>query len=483
LACTTACTVELIVKPTNTTAGWVFAKTIGGDNGYALESASSKWDPFLSTNGTSYTQSTQVSQTTISTSRYDYLTLKYSASSANSLTEPTTKFTHGCGVAYGGYLWAVGGHTGAIATPTAVMQRYDPATGVGGTWSAATSMPTARWGPSCALVGSVLYVMGGNTDGSGTTSAKVESYDLSVGLGGAWTGRTDLPANAKGQGSSAVYVNSRIHIFMSTGGTDYNYAYDPTNDTSGWVAKTGTGQNDGTWQSAVTDGTYAYLFDGSNKRQHVARYNPVADTWNGTWGSTPYAAWAGVAAFDGTYLYYGLGRVGDSATPMHRDLYRVDTSTAVFTQLTPDTCEGDAFAYGIISGKLYVAGKRSIGYTETLADGYVGDYNISGAAWDTTCPMFELHVNGVYENGYLMSTALHASAQAFTIGEQANGLLPENAKVDEVRVSNTFRPAGYALTMYNNLMAPATFATAGALQTISSGSGACSLGLMGVGQC
>ena len=134
--------------------------------------------------------------------------------------------------ALGGIIYAVGGGTGC-GVFTNVVEAYDPTVGAGGTWTTKTSMSKQRIGLSVAVVGGLLYAIGGDRDPATSfqTTPTMEAYDSTVGTGGSWSFKAAPPwANSTVVGAQAV--NGKIYAVttsVSTRPVDV-YIYSPADD-------------------------------------------------------------------------------------------------------------------------------------------------------------------------------------------------------------------------------------------------------------
>ena len=122
-------------------------------------------------------------------------------------------------------IYAVGGRTGATpnsGTPLATLEVYDIATD---TWSALTSMPTARGDiTAVASHGGKIYVAGGWNAGiaCGGVCDDLEVYDIASDT---WSTLTDMPT-ARSNAAGEVAGNNLFVIGGSTGGnTGVNEVY------------------------------------------------------------------------------------------------------------------------------------------------------------------------------------------------------------------------------------------------------------------
>lgn len=433
-------TIEVFAKPTLTAAtSFLVAKTGTGGFSYGLGTAggaTGKWELYLDFNNASPYDIFPSSTTTASTSRWDYLTVRSDTTNKVSAPIMSPEITHGCAVVYSGKIYSFGGHPNNVGSPTRATNIFDPAVG-GGTWTTGAQIPVrGRWGCAAVLVGTDVYVMGG----FGPSAAVTQNSVYHIGSD-TWTdlgGGAVVPTAIGNQGITAALVGTTIYAM-------YNgdlWAYDTVGQT--WTDKTNPASNPGTWASAVSDGTYVYFFDGNSLLGKVKRYDPSGDSWSDV-GTTPYTAWAGEAIWDGSNkIYYGYGRPANTGAAMERRLYYYSISGGTFTQLASDSAEGDAFSYGLISGKIYTFGYRTLGAGQNLQAGYASIYNISTDLFETSAPQVELWVNGVKEANSAMLVGPFASGNALAFGSQNPVASYFKGAIDEIRITNSARPTGWA---------------------------------------
>ncbi|MBU4069594.1 MAG: DUF2341 domain-containing protein, partial [Nanoarchaeota archaeon] len=86
--------------------------------------------------------------------------------------------------------------------------------------------------------------------------------------------------------------------------------------------------------------------------------------------------------------------------------------------------------------------------------------------WDTTADVTRAYVNGVEVGTPATGLGVWAGAVAGTnIGSNFAGLLNYRGLIDEVRISNVARSAGWITTEYNNQFSPSTFYSVGSEET------------------
>jgi N-acetylneuraminic acid mutarotase len=130
---------------------------------------------------------------------------------------------HGCGGVVGGKLYALGGRAGSITSQSPLVFEYTP----GGAWVQKTSMPTARGGTACGVIGDRIIVTGGegNSAIASGVFAEVEAYTVSTdswaalppmttprhGMGAAVSGGVFyVPGGATKQGFGAVDTHEAL---------------------------------------------------------------------------------------------------------------------------------------------------------------------------------------------------------------------------------------------------------------------------------
>jgi N-acetylneuraminic acid mutarotase len=128
---------------------------------------------------------------------------------------------------YNNKIYIFGGKGGSGAGPgEKTVQAFDPVTGE---WiSDLADMPTARWEAECALIDSMIYVIGGFYRSNGGAANEVEAYHPETDL---WTVKASLPGRRIGGAVAAL--NGKIYYFggNSTGPPQQNiWEYDPELD-------------------------------------------------------------------------------------------------------------------------------------------------------------------------------------------------------------------------------------------------------------
>ena len=203
----------------------------------------------------------------------------------------------GRGSSQASWVYTVGGADAANVAGNAVFRAQVMTNGSLGSWSAATSQPTARAyhalvaaTPSTAridtTVSGYLYALGG-VDGTGATVSTVEYSQ--VGLDGdlsAWQSTTPLPAALHNAG--AVVFRGFLYVAGGANGTDqptasaYRAEVHADGTLGSWQS-VGSLPNPTAYHSMVSFGPYVYVVGGDN-----GTVAPTLATMSGTETSTAY---------------------------------------------------------------------------------------------------------------------------------------------------------------------------------------------------
>ena len=180
---------------------------------------------------------------------------------------------HGFGDAVvGGLIYAIGGCGPDPGWGTNRVQRYNPATD---SWVQVASMPTARHSLSCAVVDGYIYAIGGHVTNSRSEN---ERYDPSTNT---WQSMARKPTAVSSPGIAAF--DGKIFTF---GGNRYGSKqsviemYDPQTNTWQHV---GNMPAAGQPSRAATLGDKIYLAGGNFQGEaadHLWAYDPVSRTWD-----------------------------------------------------------------------------------------------------------------------------------------------------------------------------------------------------------
>ncbi len=151
-------------------------------------------------------------------------------------------------LAYGGYIYASGGCTGAncVTGSTEVDSALLNDDGTVGVWSTQTGIPTGKFGAAMVGFKGKVYVLGGDT-GTGTGTTTVYSAAPSLGSISSWTAETNTFATARYWHSAAIYQNY-LYLWGGTGtaGPFNTVEYTQINDSGSFSSPTNCVSNGGT---------------------------------------------------------------------------------------------------------------------------------------------------------------------------------------------------------------------------------------------
>jgi hypothetical protein len=242
------------------------------------------------------------------------------------------------GVAYDGYIYAVGGENGSGTFQTNVLYAPIYANGNVGTWASAGTLPTAVTDLSAVVYNNYLYALGGQ-DGAGVYTDNAIVY---------------APINSNG--TLGTFINNTSALSSVSGGTGLSY------------------------EASVAYDGYLYVLGGFNGSSNLSSvyYAPIyANGSIGTFISTtsftsPALAVLGAVAYNG-YLYIMGGQDGTDST--------TGSCTA---EASYDACNGVQYAQIASAGSL--ASSWSTGYSTTAmapTQNTGGQISVAGDIYDT----------------------------------------------------------------------------------------------------
>lgn len=452
-------TLEIVVKPDAITDQIVIGKSGGSPASYSkgIWVSASKPTAFFETSSVLPYDMTVADSINAQTANYEHWVIRNRASDAVTMALPAVNQTHQARCSDGTYIYSIGGHSGNPSAPVTSHQRYDPA---GNSWTTLTAAPAARWGAACVHLAGKIYFMGGATNPS-TVSSRNDIYDIA---GNSWSVGAALPAALTAsviQGHRACTDGTYVYVFAGPS----VQRYDPVGDS--WAAITTMPVSPGTWQSLICTSGSIYVIGGSNASTAVYRYDISGAAWDGAaWDAAPYGAWAHVCepVGDGSWLF-GFGRY-PSGNEQSRALYRYTPATKTWAQLDPYDLGGNAFASGIIGGKLYVFGAWFVGRREDLTFGHHACYSITSGAWETAPAAMDFVRDGIGVGGMLSSAPFYTSGAQLYIGRQDGyGSLFSGAKVSEMRNSSVARSRDWLIATKQTLLSASIFSVVGAAET------------------
>ncbi|TAH34233.1 hypothetical protein EYC59_03020 [Candidatus Saccharibacteria bacterium] len=217
----------------------------------------------------------------------------------------TTARALACSVAYNGYLYVVGGSTTDSGNNNVATVRYtalDSSTGNNGAWSTATALPAGRGSSGCVAHNGYLYVVGGFTGASVTSKSVLYIAINSNGtLGASWTtSGNSLTNDAEFKPGVFTYGTSDGMYMYVLGGCDAigttcdNTYYAPLNASTGavggWTVSGNSMVNQYKARGYAQVGKYLYAFggeDGASTVYSATEYTSINNDGSiNAWAST-----------------------------------------------------------------------------------------------------------------------------------------------------------------------------------------------------
>ena len=254
--------------------------------------------------------------------------------------------------------------------------------GQGGSWTTKAPMPTPRQASAAAVVGGILYVMGGSTGHLIQNSVSLtEAYDPKTNT---WTAKAPMPTPrccmAAGVVDGVIYVAGG---YGRVGALPTLEVYDPK--TNAWTIKApmptpryglAGGAVDGILYAV--GGFYPGYFN--ENYDTVEAYDPKSDTWT-TKAPMPTArGFMASAVMDGLiYVTGGFRTVGREGTEFLASVEVFDPKTNTWSAKPPIPAFGAAHVSGTLGGKLFVVGGNP--YDLAYA------YDVVNNSWATVPPL------------------------------------------------------------------------------------------------
>jgi N-acetylneuraminic acid mutarotase len=163
----------------------------------------------------------------------------------------------------------------AFGSIQAKAQNVDPHDLAGDSWILGTPMPTPRMGAFSGVIGSKIYVVGG--ENNSTVLSVNEVYDIETNK---WATGKPMPT-ARWLGASAV-VNGILYAMgggLNNGGTNVVEAYNPKKNT--WTEEPAMPSLGGNIYATVENGLI-YVVGGFSNGESLGQmwsYNPVTQVW------------------------------------------------------------------------------------------------------------------------------------------------------------------------------------------------------------
>jgi uncharacterized repeat protein (TIGR03803 family) len=243
-------------------------------------------------------------------------------------------------------------------------------------WSNGAAMPIALMGAAAGAIGSDVYVVGGYTLNGAVGNNQIYNPEENT-----WTTGASDP-NPRAFTAYAV-VNKKLYMFGGSNGSallNIAEAYDPATNTWSTLAPVPYVSETA---SAVADKDVIYVIGGQDYSGYlttVESYNTTTNTWTAEAPLPDAQGWAAVGLL-GTTVVAADGSNGSINLGINQG-YNVTNNT--WSELTPDPTPRVPGCYGVINGKLYVAG----GLTQTMIT-LNEAYNPGTKKWATLAPMPE----------------------------------------------------------------------------------------------
>jgi len=222
------------------------------------------------------------------------------------------------------------------------------------TWTQKADMPTARMGPTSAVVNGKIYIIGGGTSEGPDERvlSTVEEYDP---VTETWTRKADMPTARGWMSPSSAVVDGKIYVIGGWNGRTISTVevYDPATDT--WTRKADmlTGR-DCTAMVALDGKIYAIggAVGGYLGRSIVEQCDPVTDTWTRK-ADMPTYLW-GLCANVVNGKIYAFG--GRSTSKARSDMFEYDPVTDTWTGKADMPLATSEMASVVLGDKIIVIG-------------------------------------------------------------------------------------------------------------------------------
>jgi len=251
-------------------------------------------------------------------------------------------------------------------------------------WAAKPDMPTARLGLATAVVGGVVYAIGGYDASNAPGLTTNEAYDPTTET---WSTKAPMPTGRRWV--SAEVVNGRIYVIgghtgVGAPGLSTVEEYDPAGDS--WATKAPMPTARLALSTAVLNGEI-YVVGGTPDNTAVLAtveaYDPATDTW-ATKASLPLERALVALETAGGMLYAIGGGLNPASGGSSVDMY--DPATDTWTAGTNMPTGRSALCGGVVNGKIYVIGGANNGPSGTVY-GATEEYDPSTDTWTTRADM------------------------------------------------------------------------------------------------
>ena len=332
-------------------------------------------------------------------------------------------------VAYNGYVYEIGGTSGAIGSSSGSSSAtvdYAPinSNGTLGSWTATTSLPTATFEATSVTYDGYVYEIGGLVSGGYTTTVDYAPINSNGTLGG-WTSTTSLPT-ANDSATSVVYNGYVYEIggcSASCPTTTVDYAPINSNGTLGsWTATTNLPTAAYQATSVAYDG-YVYELGGNTGSAATVTVDYAAINSNGTLGSWTATTSLPVGTRNATSVVYNgyvyeIGGCSSTCNIATVDYAAINSngtlgSWTATSSLPAATYDATSVAY---DGYVYeIGGDASGGYTATVDYAQIKPAGYTSAYTSTTSlPVATYDATSVAYNGYAYEIGGSTNSGAIT---------------------------------------------------------------------
>ncbi len=297
--------------------------------------------------------------------------------------------------------------------------KYDSQTDV---WTALAPMPTALTAMEAAVVGGYIYLVGGYTGAAHTNNFQI--YDI---LGNSWQATTWPNARTP---MTAVWHDQLFAFGGNPGPSGETWKYTP--GTGVWTGPLSPMPTPAGYGAAVTVGDYIFVIGGTNgssPEASIQRYDPATDTWDTSGPALPGGRMSPGAIWYGDYLYVSMGGGvgGDYWTPyndtliLNAALWPAGSWTAqgevVPTPLVGPACDCIKNSFYLIGG---TGGSGASDANQNLNDGKFCHFN-ADLPWLSLSP-----TSGTIPAGASQPITVHFDASAYASPTVLHGQLGIN---------------------------------------------------------
>ena len=379
-------------------------------------------------------------------------TLSIWTTASSSLPSATRDATS---VVYNGYIYEIGGKTGATTTTVS----YVPINTDGslGGWVTNYSLPAATQNSASAVFNGFIYEIGGYNGSSVVATVYYSRINNSgPGTAGSWTAINSLPT-ATYQSGSVAYNGYLYEIggYTTTNTALIDYAVINSNGTIGtWTAASNSLPVAISNHSVVAYNGFLYVI-GGNKPAYsaVVYYAPINSngsigTWNTTTSVTTARSNAAATAYNG-YIYYVGGFAGGSGLATV-DYAPINTTGTLGTWNTTTSIPAGSQNPSVVTcnGYIYDIG----GYTTTISSlVYYAPLNSSNGTvgtWVATSslPVGSYQATAVVYDGYIYQ--LGGGTVSYGAPINTNGTLGSWILTASVSANNYYQASAVAYNGY-----------------------------------